>query len=238
MLHTTASLEAHGTVSSDAPGTSAGGRGMLCEPVTDLAAPADLLSAVMECLPHGVAVVDANAHLSYWNGAGRARLMAAGWSLRDGRLHAPRCAATKPWEQALRETCTRGLSRLVRMSCVEPVTHVALVPVTMPSAVVNAAADAGLALLLPGREALCGPLEMALFGSSSGLTMVESRVLERLMHGQRPAQIAREHGVAISTVRTQVAAVLAKTQSDSMMGLLSRVARLPALLSLGAGRSH
>jgi DNA-binding CsgD family transcriptional regulator len=70
---------------------------------------------------------------------------------------------------------------------------------------------------------------MQLFASSSGLTPAESRVLARLSRGMRPAQIAREHAVSLTTVQSQVAALRSKTQCASAMDLLAFLARLPAL---------
>jgi DNA-binding CsgD family transcriptional regulator len=91
------------------------------------------------------------------------------------------------------------------------------------------------AMLLLDRETLCGLIEMQLFASSSGLTPTESRVLARLAQGMRPAQIAREHGVSLTTVQSQVTALRTKTQSPSMMSLLASMARLPTLQGIHIG---
>lgn len=64
------------------------------------------------------------------------------------------------------------------------------------------------------------------FAHSVGLSAQETRVLEGLVAGLGPAEIAERHEVAIATVRTQVRGVLSKTQVRGMRELLALVARV------------
>jgi DNA-binding CsgD family transcriptional regulator len=64
------------------------------------------------------------------------------------------------------------------------------------------------------------------FAHSVGLSAQETRVLEGLVAGLGPADIAKRHEVAIATVRTQVRGVLSKTQVRGMRELLALVARV------------
>ena len=186
-----------------------------------------LLQAVLDSLPHAVAVLDAAGRLAYWNAAARVRLTAAGWSLVDQRLRAADAADRDALSRALPNTCARGRMQLLALSLKGRPARAALAPVHVQGQC--------WAVLLLDREVLCGSIEMQLFASSSGLTPAESRVLSCLTHGLRPTQIAREHGVSLSTVQSQVTALRSKTRTSSVMDLLANVARLPALQALHLG---
>lgn len=53
-----------------------------------------------------------------------------------------------------------------------------------------------------------------------GLTPREAEVTEALMLGHSPAVIARQHKVAVTTLRTQIRSLLAKTGADRVTSLL------------------
>ena len=185
---------------------------------------APLLQAVLDSLPQAVAVLDAGEHLAYWNAAARVRLTAAGWTIVDQRLRAASAADRDTLSRALPNACARGCMQLLPLSLQGRPARAALVPIS--------AQGHGWALLLLDRESLCGAIEMQLFASSNGLTPAELRVLSRLAHGLRPTQIAREHGVSLTTVQSQVAALRTKTHTSSVIDLLASVARLPALQAI------
>jgi DNA-binding CsgD family transcriptional regulator len=186
-----------------------------------------LLQAVLDNLPQAVAVVDAAGRLAYWNAAARVRLTAAGWNLVDQRLRAADAADRDTLSRALPNACARGRIQLLALSLKGQPARAALAPVNVQGQL--------WAVLLLDRETLCGSIEMQLFASNNGLTAAESRVLSCLAHGLRPMQIAREHGVSLSTVQSQVAALRSKTRTSSVMDLLTHVARLPALQALHLG---
>lgn len=63
-----------------------------------------------------------------------------------------------------------------------------------------------------------------------GLTPTEAALALRIGAGATPADVAREKGVSLATVRAQLASVFAKTQTrrqSELMALLARVAILP-----------
>jgi DNA-binding CsgD family transcriptional regulator len=186
-----------------------------------------LLQAVLDSLPQGVVILDAAGRLAYWNAAARLRLTAAGWHLVDQQLRAADAADRDTLFRALPSVCARGRMQLLPLSLKGRPAHAALAPV-------NVQGQCWAALMLD-RESLCGSIEMQLFASNNGLTAAESRVLSCLAHGLRPMQIAREHGVSLSTVQSQVAALRGKTRTSSVMDLLTHVARLPALQALHLG---
>jgi DNA-binding CsgD family transcriptional regulator len=186
-----------------------------------------LLQAVLDSLPQAVAVLDAVGRLAYWNTAARVRLTAAGWTLVDQRLRAADAADRDTLSRALPNACARGRMQLLALSLKGRPAHAALAPV-------NAQGHCWAALMLD-RETLCGSIELQLFASNNGLTAAESRVLSCLTQGLRPMQIAREHGVSLSTVQSQVTALRSKTHTSSVVDLLTNLARLPALQALHLG---
>lgn len=93
----------------------------------------------------------------------------------------------------------------------------------------------GVCLLTTARRGPCEPLTLELYARLCGLTLAEQRVMARLTHGLEPSEIAAELGVAISTVRTHVAAVLGKCDVSSIGELSRRVARLPPVTTVALG---
>jgi DNA-binding CsgD family transcriptional regulator len=57
-------------------------------------------------------------------------------------------------------------------------------------------------------------------------------VLKALCSGLRPSQIAKEAGVAVSTVRAHIGPVRSKTGSSSIGDLIRTVTALPSMASL------
>lgn len=60
-----------------------------------------------------------------------------------------------------------------------------------------------------------------------GLTMAEAGVLERLLAGRTPEQAAVDHQVGISTVRSQLKSLFAKTSTSRQADLIHRVLASP-----------
>ena len=56
-------------------------------------------------------------------------------------------------------------------------------------------------------------------------------MLLQLSQGSKPKDIAAAHGVALSTVRSQISSIRAKTHTTSIRDLSSRVAALPPFAS-------
>jgi len=92
-------------------------------------------------------------------------------------------------------------------------------------------AQAAVVLLVLGKRQACAPLSTDFFARSHGLTLAETTVLKRLGDGARPADIASELQVAISTVRSHISSIRHKTQSASIADLLRKLTVLPPILS-------
>jgi DNA-binding CsgD family transcriptional regulator len=125
-----------------------------------------------------------------------------------------------PLNEALRAARERGLRRLLRLGAPAAPVSVAVVPL-----------GSALALLVFGKRRVCEALSAHWFAREHGLTPAEARVLAALCDGQPPRRIASAQGVAISTIRTQIGAIRAKTGAQSLRALVSQVAVLPPLVS-------
>ena len=85
-------------------------------------------------------------------------------------------------------------------------------------------------LLVFGRRQVCEPLTVEFFAREQHLTAAETTVLRALCDGARPAEIARQCGVAVSTVRTQVSSLRSKTGARSIGELVRMVTVLPPIV--------
>lgn len=184
-----------------------------------------LLARALDELDHGVLLVDGEGGVLHLNHRarrlldGRQALQLLGLQLRASD---PRDVA--PLFEALQAAAQRGLRKLLTLGQGTARQVVALVPV-----------EPGVAALMLGRERVCEDLSISCYARSHALTAAETRVLTALGQGVRPAQIAREQGVKLSTVRTQIGAIREKTGADSITDLVRLVAALPPMV--GALRS-
>ncbi|CAN5193313.1 hypothetical protein BH11PSE10_BH11PSE10_15610 [soil metagenome] len=86
-------------------------------------------------------------------------------------------------------------------------------------------------LLVLERRHLCGELAAQWFALRHKLTPTETEVLKALSTGTRPGEVAEMQGVAISTVRSQIQSIRAKSGADSISELMRQLALLPPLMS-------
>ncbi|TNY08363.1 helix-turn-helix transcriptional regulator, partial [Escherichia coli] len=71
-------------------------------------------------------------------------------------------------------------------------------------------------LLILERRQLCGDLAAQWFALRYQLTPAETEVLKALSNGVKPTEVAQRQGVAISTVRSQIQSIRAKSGADSI----------------------
>lgn len=83
------------------------------------------------------------------------------------------------------------------------------------------------AALVFSRATVCDSLMLCFFARSHGLTRTEELVLGILCQGHSAPEIARHMQVAVSTIRSHVRSLCAKTRSSGVRDLVNRVAVLP-----------
>ena len=76
--------------------------------------------------------------------------------------------------------------------------------------------------LIFSRAPVCDPVMLCFFARTHGLTPSEEQVLAILCQGYSAPQVARQLNVAVSTVRSHVRSMCAKTQSNGVRALLAR----------------
>ncbi|HET9978397.1 MAG TPA: helix-turn-helix transcriptional regulator [Burkholderiaceae bacterium] len=139
-------------------------------------------------------------------------------------LRVRRCADKLPLHEAMSAARKRGVRQLVALGDGTQRITAAVVP--LPAA----DGDETLTLLVLGKRRMCEGLSVHGFARQHRLTPAETRVLAALCEGRRPVDIAAAQHVAISTVRTQIGSLRAKTGAANIRGLVQQVAMLPPLV--------
>ena len=170
------------------------------------ALPTGCLQSVIDALDVGVLVCDERGRLLLANAAAR-RELAAGGVLQlteDGALDVCGGAGLLLLRRAVHAAARARAYQLVPLRRGERRLMVSVQPMRATDGAPPSA------LLLLGRRRLCPELAVQELGRLYELTTAERRVLAGLLAGMAVAAMARERGVAVSTVRTQVAALRAK----------------------------
>ncbi|MBX3637005.1 MAG: PAS domain-containing protein [Rubrivivax sp.] len=191
------------------------------------------LRRMLDEIDYGMLMVTGDGQVSYFNHAARLELDGAHPLQMLGRtLRAHRPQDVAPLYDAL-AAAQRGLRRLLTLGDGEQRVSVSVVPLPQAGGEQGAGgADQRqpLVLLVLGKRQVCEQLSVQGFARSVALTPAETRVLELLCAGVRPGDIAQRQGVAISTVRTQIGSIRAKTGAASIRELVRQVAVLPPLV--------
>jgi DNA-binding CsgD family transcriptional regulator len=185
------------------------------------------LMAALDEVDYGIVLLDADARVQYVNHTARTEmnhdhpLQLIGLTLR-----ARDTRDAVPLHHALDDASRRGLRRLLTIGRGEAQINVSIVPLRTSIDDQQAAA-----LLVLGKRHVGGVLAVQAFARLHGLTSGETRVLLALCDGLPPIATATQHGVAISTVRSQIGSIRAKTGAASICDLIHKVASLPPLMS-------
>ncbi len=188
-------------------------------------ASAALLMRVLDEIDYGVVLTTSCGALRYANQLGLRELTGPGpLQLEHGQLHARTTLDQVPLHAALFDA-QRGRRRLIHVGHNGGSLSVAAVP--MPAS--DDDSGEALVLLVFGKRCASETLTVDFYARSHGLTATETSVLKRICGGMKPKEIAREHGVAISTVRSHICSIRVKTQTDSIRDLVNRIAVLPPI---------
>ncbi|MBL8289861.1 MAG: helix-turn-helix transcriptional regulator [Rubrivivax sp.] len=184
---------------------------------------------------NGMLLVDAEAQLLYANHPARLELDEEHpLRLVLGRLVTAQAGEAVALQEAL-AAAQRGLRRLLTLGRGEQRVCISVVPQADPRAAAPAGVAKMAALLILGQRRICGQLALHGYARAKGLTPAETRVLEQLRDDVQPTKIASHQGVAVSTVRTQIGSIRAKTGARSIRDLQRQLATLPPMV--GALRS-
>lgn len=181
------------------------------------------LALLMDELAYGVLVTSLDHQVLHANQAARNELSRRRvLGVRDQLLHTCMPEDGKTLQEALAKVA-QGKRSLIALSAEGGFTlTMAVLPLKAddPSARVRAA-------FMFSRASVCDSLMLCFFARSHSLTATEENVLGILCQGYSAPQVAAQLKVAVSTVRSHVRSLCAKTRSSGVRELVNRVAVLP-----------
>lgn len=193
-------------------------------PRRELEAASSGFALIMDELAHGVLVSSATGQLLHANQAARHELARRQMlTVHEGQLQTTDARQSRVLVQAL-EKAETGLRSLIALRSGSGRLSIAVVPLRGQ----HPRAGVPIALFL-SRASVCDALMLCFFARSHGLTPAEEQVLSILCQGFSAPEIASQLDVAVSTVRSHVRSLCAKTHSNGVRALVGQVAVLPPL---------
>lgn len=186
---------------------------------------AELLAAVLDQLDTGVLLVDAHGGVLLASDAARTELQQGG-VLRIDEAGLLGVAGTASGQSALRAAVQAAVSDRVHQLLPLHTTAGSLTVAVQP---LRVAGQAPLALVLLQRRQLCPSLVVEMLAGQHALTLAERRLLSGLLEGRRIADVAAAHGVQLSTVRSQAAALRTKFGVRRLEDLTRLAAEMPPM---------
>ena len=186
------------------------------------------LELVLDQIDYGLLLVAANGRVLHANRAARNVFATPHPLINKGGLLAARDPADMAAiRKALEAAAQRGLRGLVPLGDGSACSSVAFVPLGD-----FGGGDATAVLVVIGRRSLCESLSAQWYARCHGLPRPETQILDRLCVGAAAQEIARLQGVAISTIRSQIGSIRAKTGAASIRDLVNQVSVMPPLVGV------
>jgi len=193
-----------------------------------------LLAATVEEIDYGLLLVGSSQHVAHANHAARSELDAQHpLQLQGARLSARSHADAATLRDALADVFQRGYRKMITLGPALRRVSISIVPLSATAAVPPA-----WALALIGKPQVCEDLSVEAYARGHKLTQAETSVLKGLCLGARPAEIARTHNVALSTVRSHVGSIRSKTSVPSIGALVRTVSMLPPIVGALRNTPH
>lgn len=183
------------------------------------------LMRVFDEIDYGMLIIDAQGRILHANHLARHELANGRIIMSYGNsLLGSSAEFTSQIQQAM-ESSFRGQRKLLMMTVGDKELSMAFTPLSHPLE-----ADAPSVLVLLSRQSTCDNLAVRMFARTLNLSPSEESVLMGLCRGLSIADIARQHGVAESTVRSQIKTLREKAGAPSIRRLLHRVNSLPPVV--------
>jgi DNA-binding CsgD family transcriptional regulator len=183
------------------------------------------LLRVFDEIDYGMLIIDAQGHILHANHLARHELANSRIIMSYGNsLLGSSAGFTSQIQQAM-ESSFRGQRRLLMLVEGERELSLAFTPLSHPLET-----DAPSVLVLMSRQSTCDNLAVRMFARTLSLSPSEESVLLALCRGLQIAEIAEQHGVAESTVRSQIKTLREKAGAPSIRRLLHRVNSLPPVV--------
>lgn len=185
----------------------------------------DLLLGVLDEVDYGLLVIDAQGHIRHANHLARHEMSTGRVIVTHARSLLGRNTELTTQIQSALEHALRGQRRLLQLKQGEHELSLAFVPLSHPLEF-----DAPTVLVLLSRKNACDNLALRMFARSQNLSPSEEAVLLALCRGASIPEIASDHKVAESTVRSQIKALREKTGCGSIRALMQKVHSLPPMV--------
>ena len=182
-------------------------------------------STLLDEVALGLIVCDRRGVVCIGNNAAHQQLAASRLLRQTGQHLVCKVTNGQSLERTLQQVAAKGRRQLLNLSDGEERLLVSLIPLAQRPG------SEPLVLMVLGRHGACSQLGIEMMSSLYGLTGAERRVLKGLIDDVAPRDIADDAGVALSTVRTQIASIRAKLGVSSVQGLLIRAAEVPPFQS-------
>ncbi len=183
------------------------------------------LLRVFDEIDYGMLIIDAQGHILHANHLARHELANGRIIMSYGNsLLGSSAGFTSQIQQAM-ESSFRGQRRLLMLVEGDRELSLAFTPLSHPLET-----DAPSVLVLMSRQSTCDNLAVRMFARTLSLSPSEESVLLALCRGLQIAEIAEQHGVAESTVRSQIKTLREKAGAPSIRRLLHRVNSLPPVV--------
>ena len=190
-----------------------------------LEASASGLALAMDELSYGVVLATLKGHLLHANQTARHELARRQvLSVHEGLLHTTEASQAKVLVQALAKAETGRRSLIDLRAPDRRRLSIAVVPLRAdrPQHMPTVA-------LVFSRASVCDAVMLCFFARTHGLTPSEEQVLSILCQGYSAPEVATQLNVAVSTVRSHVRSMCAKTHSNGVRALVGQVAVLPPI---------
>lgn len=184
-----------------------------------------LLLRVLDEVDYGLLVIDAQGRIRHANHLARHEMSTARVIMTHAKSLLGRTTDLSAQIQVALEHALRGQRRLLQLKQGDHELSMAFVPLSHPLEF-----DAPTVLVLLSRKNACDNLALRMFARSQSLSPSEESVLLALCRGASIPEIAADHNVAESTVRSQIKALREKTGCGSIRALMQKVHSLPPVV--------
>ncbi len=187
---------------------------------------ASFVLRLLDEIDYGLVLVNAQGKVQHANHLARHELAIGRLLFTDhgGAVTGCSAALTEQLMAAI-HGAVQGRRRLLYLSHGEHNMPVAVIPLAHALE-----GPAGSVLLVMARQRVGDNLALQMFAREHCLTPTEESVLRALCDGRDVDEIAVQHGVAESTVRTQVRSLRDKTGANGIRQLVQRVLALPPVV--------
>ncbi|MBT9462735.1 hypothetical protein [Hydrogenophaga sp.] len=183
------------------------------------------LLRVLDEVDYGMLIVDAQGTILHANHLARHELASGRMLMSYGNMLLGSNAEFTAQLQLAMEAAFRGQRRLALLNKGERELAMTFTPLSHPLE-----ADPPSVLVMLSRQSTCDNLAVRMFARTIGLSPSEEAVLMGLCRGLEIPEIASEHGVASSTIRSQIKTLREKAGSASIRRLLQRINSLPPVV--------